>query len=162
MICRQALDHFFPWMETEDADLAVNLFHDDSASRFDDQFIVRLFNGEKVLVVAKIIDPLGHDSRARYDLQFALRQALAGQRARLETCNVVADRHGISVFVSSAVNDFIDHRPMLIGSVRAWLKYRLDKLSDHEGSSRSSPPRKLSSRMRPSESLALDGSPGKL
>ena len=36
-----------------DADLAWHLFNDDSTSRFNDQFVVRLFNGEKVLVVAE-------------------------------------------------------------------------------------------------------------
>ena len=102
--------------------ISLDLFHDNLASCFNDQFVVWLFNGENVLVVAKIIDPFGHDGRARYDLQFALREAMTGQCARPETCNVAADRHGIFVFVSRSVNDFIDHRPMLIGSVRAWLK----------------------------------------
>jgi hypothetical protein len=39
------------------------------------------------------------------------------------------------------MNDSVDHKPMVIGSVRAWLKYLLDKLFDHEGNSRSNFPR---------------------
>ena len=39
----------------------------------------------------------------------------------------------------------------MIGKVRAWLKYLLDKLFDHEGSNPSSSRRKLASRESPSE-----------
>ncbi|MGA9495967.1 MAG: hypothetical protein WBV41_08930, partial [Terriglobales bacterium] len=39
----------------------------------------------------------------------------------------------------------------MIGKVRAWLKYLLDKLFDQEGSNPSSPWRKLASRASPSE-----------
>ena len=56
--------------------ISCSLFHDDLASRFNNQFIVWLFNGEEVLVVAKIIHSLGDDGGARHDLQFALRQAM--------------------------------------------------------------------------------------
>jgi hypothetical protein len=52
------------------------------------------------------------------------------------------------------IDDFVDHWPIVIGKVRAWLKYLLDKLFDQEGSSCSSPWRKLSSRASPSEPFA--------
>ena len=42
---------------------------------------------------------------------------------------------------------------MVIGKVRAWLKYLLDKLFDQEGSNPSSSLRKLSSRDSPSEAI---------
>jgi hypothetical protein len=42
---------------------------------------------------------------------------------------------------------------MVIGKVRAWLKYLLDKLFDQEGSSPSSSCRKLASRESPSEAF---------
>ena len=125
--------------------ISRSLFHDHPASRFNDQFIVRLFNGEEVLVISEIVDSFHHDGGFRHNLQFALRKAVTQHRAGLEARNVAADRDGVFVLVRGAVNDFVDHRPMLIGSVRAWLKYLLDKLSDHEGSNRSRPARKFSS-----------------
>jgi hypothetical protein len=50
---------------------------------------------------------------------------------------------------------------MAIGKVRAWLKYLLDKLFDHEGSSVSSPVRNRSSWDKSSAALANTGDPGR-
>src|SRR5258708_34322969 len=73
---------------------------------------------------------------------------------------MVSDRDRIFVFVRGSVNNFINHWPIAIGKVRAWLKYLLDKLFDHEGSNRSRSRRKRSSRESPSESLAAVAAPG--
>ena len=70
---------------------------------------------------------------------------------------MISDRDGILVSVRCSVNDSINHWPMVIGKVRAWLKYLLDKLFDQEGSSRSSSLRKLSSRESPSGPLRRCG-----
>lgn len=43
---------------------------------------------------------------------------------------------------------------MVIGNVRAWLKYLLDKLFDQEGNNPSNSRRKLASRESPLEALA--------
>ena len=43
---------------------------------------------------------------------------------------------------------------MVIGKVRAWLKYLLDKLFDQEGSNPSNSRRKVASRESPSETFA--------
>src|SRR5258708_34270692 len=67
---------------------------------------------------------------------------------------MVPDRDRIFVLVRGSVNNSIDHWPMAIGKVRAWLKYLLDKLFDQEGSNRSKSRRKRSSRESPSEPLA--------
>ena len=73
---------------------------------------------------------------------------------------MIADRDRIFVLVRGSVNDFINHWPMLIGRVRAWLKYLLDKLFDQEGSNRSRSRRKCSSRESPSEPFAVVVAPG--
>ena len=70
------------------------IFHDDSASRFNDEFVVRLFDREKVLVIAKIIEALRHDGGAWHNLQFTLRNAMTRQRTRPETGNVATHRYG--------------------------------------------------------------------
>src|ERR1700723_3450412 len=46
-----------------------------------------------------------------------------------------------------------NHCPMVIGRVRAWLKYRLDKLFDQEGSSRPNSNRKFARRESPSDAF---------
>src|ERR1019366_5669212 len=89
------------------------------------------------------------------DVKFALCQLLARKGSRLETCHMLPNRDRMSVSAGGSMNDSVDHRPMVIGRVRAWLKYRFDRLLDHEGRSNSKPLRKLSRRERPSTSLAL-------
>ena len=106
---------------------------------------MRLLNSEKAEVVSKIIHSLGHRCRGWLYAQFVLCQAVARQRPRFETRDVAPNRDGISVLVGGPMNDSVDHRPMVIGKVRAWLKYLLDKLSDHEGNSCSNLPKKPSS-----------------
>src|SRR5271170_5631410 len=82
------------------------------------------------------------------------------QSPRLQARDVVPDRDRIFVFVRGSVDDSINHWPMLIGKVRAWLKYLLDKLFDQEGSKRSRSRRKRSSRESPSKPFAADAAPG--
>ena len=71
--------------------------------------------------------------------------AAAQKRTWLEAGHVVPDRDRIFVLVSGSMDNFVDHRPIVTGKVRAWLKYRLDKLFDQERSSCSSPLRNRSS-----------------
>ncbi len=111
--------------------------HHHFASRLHYQFRVRLLNSEKAESVSKIVHSLGDRCRGWLDVQFALCQPMARKRTRLEARHVVPDRDRILVLVCGSMNNFVDHRPMVIGKVRAWLKYLLDKLFDHEGSNRS-------------------------
>ena len=77
---------------------------------FDNQFVMRLFNGEKAEVVSKIVHSLSDRCRRRLYAEFALDQAVARKRPRLETRDVAPDRDGIFVFVSGPMDDFIDHK----------------------------------------------------
>jgi hypothetical protein len=80
---------------------------------------VRLLNSEKAEMVPEKVHTLGARRRAGLDTQLALRQLVVRQSARLQARHVVSDRDGILVFVRGAVNDSIDHWPMVIGKVRA-------------------------------------------
>src|SRR5579863_5814654 len=102
--------------------ISRSLFHDHPASRLNNQFVVGLFNGEKVQVIAEVVDAFYQYGGFRYYLQIALLKAMTRQRAWLEARNMAAHRHGVFVLVCSTVDDFVNHRPMLMGSVRAWLK----------------------------------------
>ena len=83
---------------------------------------MRFLHGEKAQMVAEVIDPLGDIGGFRFYFELALRQAMTRQGARFQTRNVIADRDRIFVLVSGPVNNFVDHRPMEMGKVRAWLK----------------------------------------
>src|ERR1700690_4324048 len=118
---------------------------------------MRLLNGEQTENVAEKIHSLRPSCRARVDAQLAARQLVVRQSARLQAGHVSSDRDRVFVFIGRAMNDFINHCfnimssfhcPMLIGSVRAWLKYLLDRLFDHEGSNPSNSRRKFASRER--------------
>ena len=115
-----------------------NILHNNFASRFHYQFCMRLADGEKVENVSKIVHSLGDCCRGWLDVQFALCQPVLEKRTRLETRDMVPDRDRIFVFVRGSMDNFIDHRPMVTGNVRAWLKYLLDRLFDQEGSNLSS------------------------
>src|SRR5277367_5955954 len=79
----------------------------------------------------------------------------------MEAGYMVSYRDWVFVFVRGSVTDFINHWPIVIGKVRAWLKYLLDRLFDQEGSRRSSSLRNRSSRDRPSEPFIVVSAPGK-
>ena len=128
--------------------------------RFHDQFLVRFLHREEVEEISKIVDSLRHGSRGWLNLQFTSQHLLARQRSRFEAGNMLPDRDRLPVLASGSMNDFVDHRPIVIGKVRAWLKYLLDRLFDHEGRSNSKPLRKLSRRERPSTSWAVVAAPG--
>src|SRR5580698_5645368 len=81
-------------------------------------------------------------------------------RTRLETRHMVPDGDRILVLISGSMNNFANHRPMVTGNVRAWLKYLLDKLFDQEGSNCSSPLRNRSSSVRPSVRFPTHEAPG--
>src|SRR5208282_5104048 len=74
---------------------------------------------------------------------------------------MVSERNGILVFVCGPVNDSVNHWPMVIGKVRAWLKYLPDRLFDQEGSNRSSSLVKRSSRESPSDPFVVVAAPGR-
>ena len=134
-------------------------FDCDVASGLDHQLPMRLLNGKKAEQVSKKIYPLGACRRARLNMQSAPCRLMARPDARFQTRHMTSGRDGIFVSVGRPVNDFIvhvcgafsqftvaslysmiishDHWPMVIGKVRAWLKYRLDKLFDQDGSNRS-------------------------
>ena len=115
-----------------------NILHSYFTPRFYNQFLVRFLHRKEVEEVSKIVDPLGHGGRGWLDVQFALCQPVLEKRTRLETRDMVPDRDRIFVFVRGSMDNFIDHRPMVTGNVRAWLKYLLDRLFDQEGSNLSS------------------------
>jgi hypothetical protein len=130
------------------------------APRFHHQFLMRLLNGEKAQEVPKIVHALRARCRVGLNLQLAVREQVVGKRSRPQARHMVADRYRMLVPVGSSVNDSIDHWPIVTGKVRAWLKYRLDKPLDHEGSKRSRFLRKSSSRASPSEAFAAVVAPG--
>src|SRR5271155_3272313 len=74
---------------------------------------------------------------------------------------MASTRDWILVLVCGSVDDLIDHWPMVMGKVRAWLKYRLDRLFDQEGSTPSRSRRKRFRRESPAEPLALTALPDK-
>src|ERR1700681_1744064 len=85
-----------------------------SASRLYHQFPMPASNGEKAENVAKKVHTLGARRRTRLDTQFAPRQLMVRQSARLQARHVGSDRDGIFVFVRGPVNDSIDHCPKII------------------------------------------------
>ena len=60
-----------------------------------------------------------------------------------------------------SVKNSINHSPMVIGKVRAWLKYVLQRLSDQEGNSFSRSLSVRSSRSRSSELVGVVAAPGR-
>src|SRR3954465_4288520 len=97
-----------------------------------DQLMVRFLNREETELISKVITTLSA-TRFRSDLNLVPQTAVVRQIARSETRHVVSEGDRGLVLVRGSVNDFIGHSPILIGKVRAWLKYVLDKLFDHEG-----------------------------
>src|ERR1700677_2505809 len=144
MILGQQSNGFLPG-ERRGRQCRHSALHEHFASRFHHQFRVRFLDSEKVENVSKIVHSLGYRYRGWQDVEFASCQPVARKRARLETRHVVSDRDRILVLVSGSMNNFVNHRPMVTGKVRAWLKYLLDKLFDQEGSDFSNPLRNRSS-----------------
>src|SRR5580692_2497839 len=85
---------------------------------------------------------------------------MARKRTRLEARNVVSSRDRIFVLIGGAVNDSVSHRPTVIGNVRAWLKYLLDRLFDHEGNNSSKLIKQWASCARSSAPFATAAAPG--
>src|ERR1700735_3321010 len=54
-------------------------------------------------------------------------------RSRREVRHMGSKRNRLLVLVSRLMNDSVSHPPMLIGNVRAWLKYVSEILSAQEG-----------------------------
>src|SRR5271170_3350075 len=120
------------------------------------QFLVQLLNGEKTEQISKVVHPFRARRRGWLDAQLAARDLVVRQRPRLEAGHVISYRYRVLVFVRSSMTDPINHWPIVMGRVRAWLKYLLDKLFDHEGRSRSSSLRNRSSRESPSEPFVAE------
>src|SRR5579863_3079072 len=121
MIFLECAGHFFPGRRLSRPRCRV-LVHDHFAASFDYQFVMRFFHREKAQMIAEVIHPLGDIGGFWSYFEFALRKAVARQGPRLEARHMIADRDGILILVSGPVNNFVDHRPMVMGSVRAWLK----------------------------------------
>jgi hypothetical protein len=83
---------------------------------------MRFADGEKVEDVSEIVHSLGDCHWGGLNVEFAFFQPVPEKRTRLETCDMVADRDRILVLVRGSMGDFVDHKPMVTGSVRAWLK----------------------------------------
>src|ERR1035438_7395458 len=127
---------------------------------FHHQFLMRFLHGEEVEQVSEIVHSLGDRCRGWMDVKFALDEMLARYKPRPQASHMLPNGDRMAVIARSSMNDSVDHKPTVIGKVRAWLKYRLDRLFDHEGSSSSSPLRKRSRRARPLAAFAASVPPG--
>jgi hypothetical protein len=120
-ILGQRPSRFFPG-EIRTRRWSLNTLHRNFASRFHDQFCMRFADSEEVKNVSKIVHSLGDCDRGWLDVQLALCQPVLKKRTRLETSDMVPNRDRIFVLVRGSMDNFVDHRPIVTGSVRAWLK----------------------------------------
>ena len=129
-------------------------------SRFHHQLSLRFLNSKELEDISEVVDPLIDGGRGGLNVELALKQMLAWQGARLEACDMLSDRNQMPVFAGGAMYDSVDHKPTVIGKMRAWLKYLLDRLLDQEGRRCSKPLRKRSRRTSPLAAFAMGFAPG--
>src|SRR3954451_3000487 len=91
-----------------------------------------LFDRKETELISEVIATLSANCLGTYS-DFVPQAAVMRQAAGSEAGHVVSERNGGLVLIRGFVNDLVSHSPIVMGNVRAWLKYILDKLFDHEG-----------------------------
>src|ERR1700678_4295373 len=96
---------------------------------------MRFLNGEERESIAKVIRAFPNRSGGRSNHQLMRRTQMMRLGPGNQIRHVSPERDRLLIRVSRLMNDSISHPPMLIGKVRAWLKYVSEILSAQEGNS---------------------------